>query len=154
LNLIPKRRFNGTPVEQNSTVKEAVSQSPSYRIFWLASEPVIVSVVAADASIAWTAVDISAYVSNKARVAYLRSRLGASTLNANAYVYADFRENGVAHTYYPEVSLQQKTGMTTGAWTDQMFFCGLSPVRVLQYQTVVSGTIVYDMSVILLGYGE
>lgn len=104
--------------------------------------------------VAWTDLDLTAYTSSKAKVAYLMLLLDCNSITPEAFVVFDVVKKGTSAGYGIRVRLDSKAGDAAGAKQHITALCGLDASQNIQYYLGFYGTINVDAHIYVLGYIE
>lgn len=121
---------------------------------WIAAPATQLALVNQTASIAWTALDLTAVTSATASFVYLELQLHLDGVSAGVgdYVSLNVRKNGTAPSWYPCLTLD-KADVVAEGYYHKFVLCGVDTGQVLQYQLdVVGAAWDVDVTIATLGY--
>ena len=104
-------------------------------------------------SVSWTDLDLTAFTSANAKMAYLQLFIDADVIGAGDQSYLRVRKNGTSPTHYPKLVLD-KAAVTVDVLHAQCAAVGLDSGQLIEYDFICGTGWTCDYYIAVLGYWE
>ena len=130
------------------------SSEPQAGFVWKDASESALSLTNQTSDINWTDLDLTAYTSSTARVAYLRLKVNVDSITSGDSAILQVRKNGTTPVRMPRCMAKYDNGDRAGADIYAFVLVGMDSGQVIEYELNLSGSIQVDITINVLGYFE